>query len=64
MLINVKDQKDNPQQLQKDLKSLYKDVSDMKNVDVVSQPQMSKNNDYALMAVIPKKVQILKQRMI
>ncbi len=55
MLINVKDQKDNPQQLQKDLKSLYKDVSDMKNVDVVSQPQMSKNNDYALMAVIPKK---------
>ena len=42
MLINVKDQKDNPQQLQKDLKSLYKDVSDMKNVDVVSQPQMSK----------------------
>ncbi|MCE5083126.1 fatty acid efflux MMPL transporter FarE, partial [Staphylococcus aureus] len=54
MLINVKDKKDNPQGLQQDLQSVYKDIKDKKNVDIVTPPQMSKDNDYALMVVIPK----------
>lgn len=55
MLINVKDKKDDPQGLQQDLQSVYKDIKDKKNVDIVTPPQMSKDNDYALMVVIPKK---------
>lgn len=54
MLINVKDKKDDPQGLQQDLQSVYKDIKDKKNVDIVTPPQMSKDNDYALMVVIPK----------
>ncbi len=53
MLINVKDKKDDPQGLQQDLQSVYKDIKDKKNVDIVTK-QMSKDNDYALMVVIPK----------
>ena len=33
---------------------MYKDIKDKKNVDIVTPPQMSKDNDYALMVVIPK----------
>lgn len=55
MLVNVKDKKDNPQEMQKDLKDLSKDIQDMDNVDMVSPPQMSKDNDYALITVIPDK---------
>ena len=40
--------------LQQDLQSVYKDIKDKKNVDIVTPPQMSKDNDYALMVVIPK----------
>lgn len=54
MLINVKDKKDDPQGLQQDLQSVYKDIKDKKNVDIVTPPQMSKDNEYALMVVIPK----------
>ncbi len=32
MLINVKDKKDDPQGLQQDLQSVYKDIKDKKNV--------------------------------
>lgn len=55
MLINVKDKKDDPQGLQQDLQSVYKDIKDKKNVDIVTPPQMSKDNDYALMVVILSK---------
>ncbi|MBO1198171.1 fatty acid efflux MMPL transporter FarE [Staphylococcus simiae] len=55
MLINVKDKKDDPAELQKDLQSLYKDIDKKKHVDMVTPPQMSKNKDYALMVVIPEK---------
>ncbi len=34
MLINVKDKKDDPQGLQQDLQSVYKDIKDKKNVDI------------------------------
>lgn len=55
MLINVKDKKDDPQALQQDLQKLYKDIDGKKDVDMVTPPQMSKHNDYALMVVIPEK---------
>ncbi|MBM9448317.1 hypothetical protein BUY18_03990 [Staphylococcus cohnii] len=55
MLVNVKDQNDNPEALQKDLQSLSKDIKDMDNVKMVAPPQLSKNKDYALVAVIPDK---------
>ncbi|MGV3128854.1 MMPL family transporter [Staphylococcus simulans] len=54
MIINVKDKKDDPQAMQKDLKQLMGDINDMDNVELVSPPQMSKHNDYALITVIPK----------
>ena len=47
MLINVKDKKDDPQGLQQDLQSVYKDIKDKKNVDIVTPPQMSKDNYFA-----------------
>ncbi|WP_436862508.1 MMPL family transporter [Staphylococcus caeli] len=55
MLVNVKDQKDNPQALQKDLQALTKDINKMDNVDMVAPPQLSKSKDYALVAVVPEK---------
>ncbi|PHK48903.1 MMPL family transporter [Staphylococcus edaphicus] len=55
MLVNVKDQKDNPQALQKDLQDVTKDIDKMDNVDMVTPPQLSENKDYALIAVIPEK---------
>lgn len=55
MLVNVKDQKDNPQALQKDLKAMHQDINDMDNVDVVTEPQLSESKDYAMIAVIPEK---------
>lgn len=55
MLVNVKDKKDNPQALQQDLQKMSKDLKDKKNVDLVTQPQLSKDKDYALIAVIPEK---------
>ncbi|PTG67200.1 hypothetical protein BUY28_05365 [Staphylococcus cohnii] len=55
MLVNVKDQNDNPEALQKDLQSLSKDINDMDNVKMVAPPQLSKSKDYALVAVIPDK---------
>ncbi len=55
MLVNVKDQKDNPQALQNDLKAMRQDINDMDNVDVVTAPQLSESKDYAMIAVIPEK---------
>ncbi|MFI3377595.1 MMPL family transporter [Mammaliicoccus sciuri] len=55
MLVNVKDKKDNPQILQKDLQSMQDDIKDIKNVDSVLPPQMNDNNDYALVIIIPEK---------
>ncbi|SCS39814.1 MMPL family transporter [Staphylococcus caeli] len=55
MLVNVKDQKDNPQALQRDLQALTKDINKMDNVDMATPPQLSENKDYALVAVIPEK---------
>ncbi|MEK4560907.1 MMPL family transporter [Staphylococcus sp. FSL K6-3157] len=55
MLVNVKDKKDNPQALQKALKDMNKDINDMDNVELVTEPQLSGSKDYAMMAVIPKK---------
>lgn len=55
MLVNVKDKKDNPQALQKDLQDMSKDIKDMDNVDMVTPPQLSEKKDYALVAVIPEK---------
>lgn len=54
MLINVKNKKDQPEELQKDLQQVMKDVNGMKNVSIVAPPMMSKSNDYALMTIIPK----------
>lgn len=54
MLINVKDKKDDKEAMQKDLKKVMGDIKDMKHVDMVSPPQMSKDNDYALITVIPE----------
>ena len=55
MLVNVKDKKDNPQQLKQDLQKMSQDLKDKKNVDLVTPPQLSKDKDYALIAVIPEK---------
>ncbi|MDW4319370.1 MMPL family transporter [Staphylococcus saprophyticus] len=55
MLVNVKDKNDNPQALQKDLQDMTKDIDKKDNVDMVTPPQLSKNKDYALIAVIPEK---------
>ncbi len=42
-----------PQGLQQDLQSVYKDIKDKKNVDRYAATNR-KDNDYALMVVIPK----------
>ncbi|MFQ3872251.1 MMPL family transporter [Staphylococcus sp. Mo2-1] len=55
MLVNVKDKKDDPQALQKDLQDMTKDINDMDNVDMATPPQLSDSKDYALVAVIPEK---------
>src|SRR5699024_429400 len=55
MLVNVKDQNDKPEALQKDLQSLSKDINDMDNVKMVAPPQLSDSKDYALVAIIPEK---------
>ncbi|WP_436946443.1 MMPL family transporter [Staphylococcus xylosus] len=55
MLVNVKDQKDDAKSLQNDLSKLSKDINDMKNVDMATQPQLSKNKDYAIVSIIPEK---------
>jgi RND superfamily putative drug exporter len=55
MLVNVKDQNDNPEDLQKDLQSLTKDINDMDHVDMATPPQLSDSKDYALVAIIPEK---------
>ncbi|MBO0386176.1 MMPL family transporter [Staphylococcus simulans] len=55
MIINVKDKKDDPEAMQKDLKQLVGDINDMKYVDLVSPPQMSENKDFALVTIIPDK---------
>ncbi|WP_440857141.1 MMPL family transporter [Staphylococcus shinii] len=55
MLVNVKDQKDDAKSLQNDLSKLSKDINDMKNVDMATPPQLSKNKDYAIVSIIPEK---------
>lgn len=55
MLVNVKDKKDDPKALQKNLQNMTKDINDMDHVDMATPPQLSKNKDYALVAVIPEK---------
>src|SRR5699024_7784574 len=55
MLVNVKDQNDNPEDLQKDLQSLTKDINEMDHVDMATPPQLSDSKDYALVAIIPEK---------
>ncbi|PNZ59533.1 hypothetical protein CD110_07175 [Staphylococcus casei] len=54
MLVNVKDKKDNPQELQKDLQDMSKDINNKDHVDMVTPPQLSKDKDYALVVVIPE----------
>ena len=41
-----------------------KDVDDIKNVETVTPPQLNKDQDYALVTVLPKKVQMQNQHMI
>src|SRR5699024_5079572 len=55
MLVNVKDQNDNPEDLQKDLQSLTKDINEMDHVDMATPPQLSDSKDYALVAIIREK---------
>nr|WP_263314781.1 MMPL family transporter [Mammaliicoccus sp. Marseille-Q6498] len=55
MLVNTSDKKDDQQGLQKDLQSMMKDINDNKNVKNVTPPQLSKDKDYALITVLPKK---------
>ncbi len=53
MLIDVKNHNDNNTDLQNNLNKVYKDIKNMKNVDMVSPPQLSKNNKYAIVSIIP-----------
>ncbi|MEB8263748.1 MMPL family transporter [Mammaliicoccus sciuri] len=55
MLVDTSDKKDNPKALQNDLQDLMKDVDDIKNVETVTPPQLNKDQDYALVTVLPKK---------
>ncbi|MBO3061581.1 MMPL family transporter [Mammaliicoccus fleurettii] len=55
MLVDTSDKKDDQQALQKDLQGLMQDVNDIKNVETVTPPQLNKDQDYALVTVLPKK---------
>ncbi|POA00917.1 MMPL family transporter [Staphylococcus massiliensis CCUG 55927] len=55
MLADISDKKDNPQALQKDLGDIVKHINDMDNVKMASKPQISKDQNHALITVIPEK---------
>ncbi len=55
MLIKTTADKDDPKALQSNVKQVINDINNMDHVDVVSPPQMTKDNNYALITIVPEK---------